>query len=128
MFRNIVKGSCRKSIEGGFRILHGDRAHHDDGTWKLGHDATQGFQTIEARHLHVEGNHIGIERRNFLQGFGATGRRSDDPETRIESHDARKCHAHEGAVVHDEHPYLRVVAFVVHVRYMARTRLWTSSI
>src|SRR6202044_3366234 len=101
---------------------------HDDRARELRHDAAKGLQAVETGHLYIKGDNIGAEGSNFLQGLRSTDRGSNYPEVRIGNDQVGERRTHEGAVVHNEHPYWRLGRFEAHARYMARTRLGTSSI
>ena len=65
----IVEGSQCQGFQRCFRAFLSKRTYHDHGTRELLHDALQSLDSIEARHFHVQRDHIWPQGRYFFQGL-----------------------------------------------------------
>lgn len=111
---DAVEGAEFERFERGFGSFPDERAHDDDWERRFGHNALEGFQTAQAGHIEVQGNHVGLECSNFCDGFESGLRGADDAKGVVGFDHPGKGSTHEGAVVRDQDFYWRMVSGEAH--------------
>jgi hypothetical protein len=82
-FRNIVDCAQTESAQSCLRASFGERGNHDHGHGMAAHKLFEEGQAIHARHLDIEGQHIGMESLDFFPGSKGVTRGPDNFELRV---------------------------------------------
>lgn len=85
------------------RAALGERAHHDHRRRPALHEQLQECEAVHARHLQVEGKHIGLKLQQPIASHIGIFSRSDDLDLRIRCERLARIPADDGGVVDDEH-------------------------
>jgi hypothetical protein len=98
-----VHGPQLEAAQGHVRAFRGQRREQEYGDGGLLHDLLEGLEAAQARHLDVEGHHVGLELLDLVVAVLAVDGHSHHLDVGRGVEHARERAAHEGGVVHHQH-------------------------
>ena len=99
---DVVDGPQLQCAKRGVGTILGQRRDHHDRHGPHAHQPFEELDAVHARHLHVERQHVGIERLDLLARDDRVGRGAHDLEVGVARQDAGQHLAHECRIVDDE--------------------------
>ena len=103
IFEDVATRACTHGGEDGIVVLeHGD---DEDADVRTGvDDLTDGFDTVDARHLDIHKYDVGLQFSGKGDGFLSTGCFTDELEVRLTTHEGGEPMTEERVVVNDDDP------------------------
>jgi hypothetical protein len=99
-----VDGAQFEGLQGDFGAGRGQGRNHDHRHRSQAHKPVQELEAVHARHFHVQGQDVGIERLDHLARDHGIGRRADHIEIRCAADDLGQQRPHQCGVI--DHEYL----------------------